>query len=294
MKNKLALLIILPITLFASVKAIGLNHHLKSGKIIKHISDTTSSKKLKLVWSDEFNYTGLPDSAKWNFEEGMVRNHEKQFYTKGRKANAVVKDGALVITAIKEQFVNKAYRAGNTAWQRKDSAADYTSASINTKGKADWKYGKIVVRAKLPAGKGVWPAIWMLGSNISKVGWPICGEIDIMENVGFEPDRVYATMHYLDPAAKKPVQNMKHTLSQTLSSEFHIYTLEWDEKFIKIYLDDTLYQAFNIDDAGTGINGYRQNQYLLLNLALGGDWGGKIDDSIFPQQFIIDYVRVYQ
>ncbi len=258
-------------------------------------SDTTRKRNWKLVWSDEFNYSGLPDQSKWNYEEGFVRNHEKEYYTKARKENAVVKDGFLYITGIKEHYRNAAYKAGSTGWETKDSVADYTSASINTQGKASWKYGKIEVRAKLPAGKGVWPAIWMLGDNISKKGWPECGEIDIMENVGFEPRNVYATMHYLDPVTQKHGSNGKHTESATLSTEFHIYTLEWDKKEIRVYLDNTLYQTFNVDDAGKGRhNGFRHKQYMLLNLALGGDWGGQIDDSIFPQQYIIDYVRVYQ
>jgi beta-glucanase (GH16 family) len=258
-------------------------------------ADTTCKRNWKLVWSDEFDYSGLPDQSKWNYEEGLVRNHEKEYYTKERKENAVVKDGFLYITGIKEHYHNNAYKLGSENWQTKDSVADYTSASINTQGKASWKYGKIEVRAKLPTGKGVWPAIWMLGDNISKVGWPGCGEIDIMENVGFEPNNVYATMHFSDPETKKHASNSKNTQSPTLSGDFHIYSLEWDKKLIRIYLDNTLYQTFDVDDAGKGRrNGFRHKQYMLLNLALGGDWGGRIDDSIFPQQYVIDYVRVYQ
>lgn len=278
--------------------AILLTEFLANGKPVNATafkSDTTQKKNWKLVWSDEFNYSGFPDTTKWNYEIGFLRNHEKQYYTKNRKENAVVKDGFLVITGVKEQFPNAAYQAGSTSWQKSEAMANYTSASINTKGKADWKYGKVEVRAKLPAGKGVWPAIWMLGKNVSEVGWPACGEIDIMENVGFEPDRVHATMHYLDPVTKKHASNGKYTTSATLSSDFHTYTLIWDKKLINIYIDNVLYQSFNTEVAGKGKhNAYRNKQYLLLNLALGGDWGGKIDDQIFPQQFIIDYVRIYK
>ena len=270
-------------------------HALPHLKVVPKYSDTTANKKWKLVWRDEFNYNGLPDSKKWSFETGLLRNHEKQYYTKGRKENAVVKDGFLYITGIKEKYPNAAYKAGSDEWEKKDSLADYTSADICTQGKASWKYGKVEVRAKIPAGKGMWPAIWMLGNNISKVGWPACGEIDIMENVGFEPDRVHATMHYADPSTKKHAANGKFTQVANLATDFHIYTLEWDEKLIKISIDNTLYQTFNTDDAGTGKdNGFRQKQFLILNLALGGDWGGPIDDQVLPQQYIIDYVRVYQ
>jgi len=278
-KNLIFTTLILSNICFANAKPSRITNslNLKNG----YENGDSTKKNWKLVWSDEFDHPGLPDSKKWGYEEGLVRNHEKEYYTKARKENIIVKNGFLYFTALKENYPNAAYLAGSNAWQKKDSVANYTSASINTKGKADWKYGKIEVRAKLPAGKGVWPAIWMLGSNI--------------ENVGFEPNRVYATMHYLDPVEKKHASNGKHTESTTLSGDFHTYTLEWDENTIKIYLDNTLYQSFNTDAAGTGSdNGYRQKQYLLLNFALGGDWGGQIDDSIFPQQFIIDYVRVYQ
>jgi beta-glucanase (GH16 family) len=264
-------------------------------KIAPKYTDTTLKKHWKLVWSDEFNYNGLPDSTKWGFETGLLRNNEKEYYTKARKENAFVKNGFLYITGIKEKYPNAVYKAGSADWQKKDSLADYTSADICTQGKASWKYGKVEVRAKIPAGKGMWPAIWMLGDNISKAGWPACGEIDIMENVGFEPNRVYATMHYADPATKKHAANGKFRESNTLSTDFHIYTLEWDKKLIKISIDNNLYQIFNIDDAGKGIdNCFRQKQFLILDLALGGDWGGPIDDQVLPQQYIIDYVRVYQ
>lgn len=293
MKKIIMLSLVLWIATFQVVGA----HMINNSKqlIIRNDTGTTGKQDWKLVWSDEFNYSGLPDKSKWNYEEGLVRNHEKEYYTKERRENVEVKDGFLYITAIKEKYHNAAYQPGSNNWQSKDSLANYTSASINTQGKASWRYGKITVRAKLPAGKGVWPAIWMLGNNISKVGWPECGEIDIMENVGFEPENVYATLHYSDPLTKKHAGNGKHIQYPKLSTAFHEYTLEWDARQIRVYIDNMCFQTFNVDDAGKGRhNGFRHKQYLLLNLALGGDWGGQIDDSIFPQEYVIDYVRVYQ
>ena len=136
----------------------------------------TGSKHWKLVWQDEFNYTGLPDPAKWGYETGHVRNNEEQYYTLARKENAWVGNGMLTITGRKEEYVNKDYQRGAASWKRKDSLAHYTSASINTLGKAGWKYGKIVIRAKIPHGAGMWPALWMLGVNTPQAGWPAGGK----------------------------------------------------------------------------------------------------------------------
>ena len=146
----------------------------------------------RLVWSDEFDYTGLPDPKKWDYEEGFVRNNEAQYYTRARKENARVENGMLVIEGRKEKFPVPQASSGGKGRQ----FADYTAASLITLNKADWKFGRIEVRAKLPQGRGVWPAIWMLGSNIRQVGWPACGEIDIMEFVGHTPGFVHATVHF--------------------------------------------------------------------------------------------------
>ena len=151
----------------------------------------------KLVWSDEFEKPGLPDAAKWANEIGFVRNNEAQFYTRARLENARVEKGMLVIEARKERFKNPEFQAGAGEGKRARNRefADYTSASVTTRDKASWRYGRIEVRAKLPKGRGTWPAIWMVGTNNRQVGWPACGEIDIMEFVGHEPGVVHANIH---------------------------------------------------------------------------------------------------
>ena len=149
------------------------------------VASGVAAAERKLVWSDEFNYQGLPDPAKWGYETGFVRNHESQYYTKERKENARVENGHLVIECRKEQFTPANHVPVN-----------YTAASLITQNKASWQYGRIEVRAKLPHGKGVWPAIWMLGTNITQVGWPRCGEIDIMEFIGKEPKNIFGTLHF--------------------------------------------------------------------------------------------------
>ena len=142
-------------------------------------NEASSVKKWELVWADEFNGKGLPDQSKWDYEVGFIRNREKQYYTKARLENARVENGMLIIESRKEKY----------------EKGDYTSASLHTRYKAKWLYGRIEVRAKLPTGRGMWPAIWMLGANYGKVRWPACGEIDIMENVGFNPDMIHANVH---------------------------------------------------------------------------------------------------
>lgn len=163
----------------------------------------------KLVWSDEFDKPGLPDPAKWNYETGFIRNHEAQYYTDARLENARVENGMLVIEARKESFKNPDYdpTAGTNNWKRSREFAAYTSACLTTQERVSWKYGRIEVRAKLPAGRGVWPAIWMLGTNRQDVGWPACGEIDIMEMVGFRPDMIYGHIHTTESVTTKKIHD---------------------------------------------------------------------------------------
>lgn len=161
-------------------------------------ANAQNKKGWKLIWQDEFNYTGLPDATKWGYEVGHIRNNEQQYYTRAKKENVWVSNGVLIITGRKENYKNENYKNESTDWRYKDSIAQYTSASINTLGKAAWKYGRIEVKAKLPTGGGIWPAIWMLGANRSIVGWPICGEIDIMEFIGNHPADIYSTIHFPD------------------------------------------------------------------------------------------------
>lgn len=250
----------------------------------------------KLVWSDEFNYQGAPDPAKWDFEEGFIRNKEAQYYTKNRLENARVENGMLVIEGRKEHFKNPDYRPGAPAddWKHHREYEEYTSASLITLHKAEWTYGRIEVRAKVPEGAGVWPAIWTLGSDKDKVGWPTCGEIDIMEFWGRTPDKIAAHTHFMGPTTHKHQSDGKDLVVDKPFDDFHIYAIEWDSSKIDFFFDGRKYHTFMVDEAGKGAdNAFRKPQYLILNLALGGNSNDKIDDSKFPRKFLIDYVRVY-
>jgi beta-glucanase (GH16 family) len=236
----------------------------------------------KLVWSDEFNYQGLPDPTKWDYEEGFIRNHESQYYTRARLENARVEDGHLVIECRKEHFTPTNH-----------APVEYTAASLVTQNKESWQYGRIEVRAKLPHGAGVWPATWMLGTNITQVGWPRCGEIDIMEFVGKEPKGIHGTVHYAIDGKHQSDGGKLETNRPW--DDYHIYAVEWTPERMDFYFDQTKYHTVLVDKANQGAgNPFRAPQYLILNFALGGDWGGPIDDAVLPQQFLIDYVRVYQ
>ncbi len=235
----------------------------------------------KLVWEDNFDYKGLPDPAIWSYEEGYVRNSEAQYYTKERKENARVEDGNLVIEARKDN------------WQ----GNEITSASIHTYGKKSILYGRVEVRAKLPTGRGTWPAIWMLGNSIRNgTRWPDCGEIDIMENVGYEPDVVHANVH--TKAYNHSIGTAKGdklTVEEPYNN-FYTYTVEWSPEKIEFFIDDEPYMVYENENNGEATWPFDQPHYLILNLAIGGGWGGQkgIDQSIFPQKYYIDYVKVYE
>jgi beta-glucanase (GH16 family) len=253
----------------------------------------------KLVWSDEFDKPGLPDPARWSYEEGFIRNNEAQFYTRERKENARVENGMLVIEARKEQYRNPAFDPNaneKSRGRRNREFADYTSASLNTRGKASWCYGRIEVRAKLPKGRGTWPAIWTLGNNMREVGWPACGEIDIMEFVGFNPGVVHANVHTRAYNHVKKTEKGSPITIPDASEAFHVYALEWDEQRLDFFVDDKKYFTFKNEGTGAEVWPYDKEQYLILNLAIGGAWGGAkgIDEASFPQPYYIDYVRVYQ
>ena len=255
------------------------------------------AEQWKLVWSDEFDYAGLPDSTRWSYEEGFVRNEELQYYTRARRQNAVVENGMLVIEARREKFKNPAYDpARENDWRKGREYADYTSASLTTQKQASWKYGRIEVRAKLPTGRGMWPAIWMLGTNIDRVGWPACGEIDIMENVGFNPDTVYGTVHTEKFNHVKKTQKGSRIGIPRPYEKFHVYAIEWDSQKIDFFVDSTKYFTFANDGTGEAAWPFDREQYLILNIAVGGAWGGShgIDNSIFPQRMYVDYARLYQ
>jgi beta-glucanase (GH16 family) len=253
----------------------------------------------KLVWSDEFDQPGLPDPSKWNYEEGFIRNNEEQFYTRGRTENARVENGMLVIEGRKERYKNPAFdpsAQGPGGARLRREYAEYTSASLTTRDKASWTYGRLEVRAKLPAARGTWPAIWTLGVNGKQVGWPACGEIDIMEFVGFERGVIHANIH-----TKKYNHVLKTGKGSQItipdaSDAFHVYVLEWEPDHLDFFVDDKRYFTYRNEGSGTEAWPYDQQQYLIVNLAIGGAWGGAkgIDEASFPQRYYIDYVRVYQ
>jgi len=244
---------------------------------------------LKLVWSDEFDYTGLPNSAKWGYDVGATGwgNQELQDYTSHRLENARVQDGQLIIEARRDGPKNQ----------------PYTSARLVSKGKGDWTYGRFEVRAKLPSGRGTWPAIWMLPTlkSYGDVGWPDNGEIDIMEHVGFDPDVIHGSAHtraYYHSIGSQKTAAITVPNSRT---QFNVYAVEWTPEEIRWYVNGNQYFAFKNERLTNQSADYKQWPFdkpfhLILNIAIGGTWGGAqgIDDSIWPQRMEIDYVRVYQ
>lgn len=233
-----------------------------------------------LVWSEEFNYTGLPDPTKWNFETGGGGwgNNELQYYTDSEN-NAYVDNGVLTITAREEQVGGR----------------DYTSARITTQGKFDVKYGRIEARIKLPYGQGIWPAFWMLGANFSQVGWPMCGEIDIMEMVG-GPNRdntCHSTIHW-DNNGQHAEYGQSYTLPTGIFADnFHVFGITWNAQQIRGYVDDVEYFVADITPAG--LSEFQNNFFLILNVAVGGNWPGSPDETTeFPQTMQVDWIRVYQ
>lgn len=256
------------------------------------------SSEWKLVWSDEFDKAGLPDPARWSCEDGFVRNRELQYYTTNRTENARVEGGFLIIEARKEKFPNPRFRAdaSERRWQQQREQADYTSASLTTQGRASWTYGRIEARAKVPSGRGTWPAFWTLGTNRGEAGWPACGEIDILEYVGHEPGVVHANVHTRGFNHNRGNGRGARLSVPDAEKKFHVYAVEWAPEKLEFFVDDRKY--FTLKNDGTGADSWPFDapQYLILNLAIGGDWGAQkgVDDAIFPQRYIVDYVRVYQ
>ena len=228
-----------------------------------------------LLWSDEFDVDGAPNSGKWGYDIGTGTNgwgnSELQYYT-SRPENAVVQGGVLKIKAIRESF----------------SGSAFTSSRLLSKGKFSFKYGKIEVRAKLPVGVGTWPAIWTLGNNINTAGWPACGEMDIMEHKGSELNKIYGTLHYPGRSGGNADGSTKIITNAT--TEFHIYSLEWTASFIKIYVDDLLFHTV----ANSPAIPFNQDFFILLNVAMGGTFAGAVDPAFTNSTMEIDYVRVYQ
>ena len=233
-----------------------------------------------LVFADEFDTPGSPDPAKWTYDIGYIANNEAQYYT-SRSENARVENGHLVIEARKEPWMGY----------------EYTSARLKTEGLAEFLYGRVEIRAKLPTGRGTWPALWMLGANVRQAGWPGCGEIDIMENVGFDPLTIHGAVH--TEAYNHTRGNHKNGTIQASPppwEAFHVYSMVWNPEQITILMDGEAYFTFENEHTGTAAWPFDQPEFIILNVAIGGSWGGLegIDDSLFPHRMLLDWVRVYQ
>ncbi|MCC5942415.1 MAG: glycoside hydrolase family 16 protein [Balneolaceae bacterium] len=254
---------------------------------VRVLSNDTQSE-YTLVWSDEFDGDYL-DQTKWSYQEGTGTdygltgwgNNELQYYT-ARKENIYVKDGKLHLIAIEEDY----------------ESMNFTSARIRTINQGDWKYGKFEIRAKLPKGQGIWPAIWMLPTENFYGGWAASGEIDIMEMLGHEPNIIHGTIHYGGEWPNNTQTGSKYKLpSRNFSDDFHVFTLEWEKGELNWYVDNNHYQKINNwhTDSYAFPAPFDQKFHMLLNLAVGGDWPGNPDSTTeFPQKMVVDYVRVYQ
>lgn len=248
----------------------------------------------KLVWADEFNKNGKPDTTNWKYENGFVRNEEQQWY---QEDNAWCENGVLIIEGRKEDKPNPMYKAGSREWRRSREQITHTSSSINTSGKHAWQYGRFVMRGRIDVSAGLWPAWWTLGV---KGEWPANGEIDIMEyykgkilaNIAIgTPKRYSAEWH----SKTKAVQELG---GKEWAAKFHEWRMDWTDKEISLFVDDELMikvdmeKLYNKD--GSGTHPFKQPHYMLLDLAMGGMNGGALGNTIFPNRFEVDYVRVYQ
>jgi beta-glucanase (GH16 family) len=236
-----------------------------------------------LVWGDEFDVDGLPDAARWDYDTERNRlgwyNNERQYYARARAENSVVRDGRLVITARRESLGSAADWGGQP----------YTSARLITRGKAQWTYGFFEVRAKMPCGQGTWPAIWMLGSGGR---WPQDGELDILEHVGSDPTRVFSTVHTASGFAGNG--RGAGTRLADACSAFHDYQMHWTADRIAFGVDGVVHFTYPNPRTGTDAWPFDAPQFMILNIAIGGDLGGAVDDRIFPVAMEIEHVRVWQ
>jgi beta-glucanase (GH16 family) len=234
----------------------------------------------QLVWSDEFDGSQI-DLTKWQHEvnDKGGGNNELQYYT-AEPRNSYIENGNLVIEAIKEDYKTR----------------KYTSARLNTKGKTDWLFGKIEVRAKLPKGQGIWPAIWMLPTDEEFGGWPKSGEIDIMEIVGHQPNTLHGTVHYGPDWPNNQHKGASYVLSSgDFSDNFHVFSIIWEKNLIRWYMDGTQYFSIKPEDLKPHIYPFNAKFHMILNLAVGGNWPGNPDETtVFPQKMLVDYVRVYK
>lgn len=234
-------------------------------------------KDSNTYWSDEFDGSGAPDSSKWGYDIGRGSNGwgngEVQYYT-SRSENVRVEGGYLIITAKKEDY----------------EGAAYTSARMLTKGKFNFKYGRVDVRAKLPASAGTWPAIWMLGSNFSTIGWPRCGEIDIMEQTGWDKNKTLGTCHWWNDATSSNASYGLNTSVSNSTTAFHVYSVEWSAQNITVLVDDVPFYVLSNSSSLP----FNADFFLILNVAMGGSLGGSIDSNFTQSTMEIDYVRVYK
>lgn len=238
----------------------------------------------RLAWHDEFDQGTYPDTSNWTFDIGDGcpnlcgwGNAELQYYT-DRPRNVYVKDGYLLLEA----------------WEEPIGERNYSSCRIKTKGKRSFRYGRIDVRARLPVEQGIWPAIWMLGDEITEVGWPRCGEIDIMELVGKEPSRVYGTAHW-DPTGNshRYINNYYDLSAGTFADAFHVFSLVWTADELRWLVDDHEFHRLPMETFEP-LNPFHGGFYLIMNIAVGGHWPGPPDETtVFPQQMVVDYVRYY-
>lgn len=254
---------------------------------------TSGDDDYRLVWSDEFDQDGPPNPANWTFESGFVRNDELQWY---QPQNAFCRAGHLVIEARREQVANPGHDPQSPRWDRHRPRANYTSASVTTRGRHEWLYGRFIMRGRIDTRPGRWPAFWTLGTARR---WPGCGEIDIME---YYDGKLLANACWAGPHDRPAWDSTEHPLARfndpDWSSKFHEWRMDWNCDQIRLYVDDVLLNEIDVaaaaNENGDKAHPFRESQYLLLNLALGGTRGGDPSATEFPARFEIDYVRVYQ
>jgi beta-glucanase (GH16 family) len=247
----------------------------------------------QLVWSDEFNQSGAPDPANWDFEEGFVRNEELQWY---QKDNAVCRDGLLILEGRREQRPNPLYQSGSNDWRKKRPVIEYSSACVISKGRRSWQYGRFEMRGKIDISSGIWPAWWTLGVDKP---WPANGEIDMME---YYRGKLLANIACLGKDKKAEWYSNRFSIDSLGGTEwankFHIWRMDWTEEYIALYIDDQLLNKTSLDllvnKDSSAFNPFRQPHYMLFDLAIGGLNGGDPSKTSFPKTFEIDYVRVYQ
>jgi len=268
-----------------------MNKYIKSnllliGTMFLLVSCSTDEKQKvttmnQLVMQDEFDVVGAPNNALWGYDTGTGingwGNNELEYYT-NRPQNIKVEDGMLKITALKESYMG----------------SSYTSARILTKGKFEQQYGRIEARIKMPWGKGLWPAFWMLGANSDSVAWPQCGEVDIMEYLGNNPTSMFGTVHGPGYSGSNAISKIYTLTNDRFDTDFHIFGIEWGENYINYYVDNVLYNQITPKDV-TGEWVFNHPFYIILNLAVGGNYPGSPNSqTVFPQTMLVDYVRVYQ